>query len=273
MRSVPQNSRTKASGSGWPASEPAASRSPAAQPSVRSCSDTTAASDSAIPDASSSSRASSTEKRRSSARSSVKLPSRRSRCRPRPSAARVTNTTRRCRGSRVRKSSSDASASSECSSCRSSMTRTAGSLSDRRSESSRSTSTSLPTPTARPARAASAPPPVTPASASRTDRQNRCPSRSSRSTVDQPACSPSPASAIQERTRDVFPLPAGAETRVTAPAAASRWKSRCRRTTGSRPVRPWRSAPRIRGMTFAGPPLRGSASTVRGRALMRSVRR
>ena len=74
MRSVPQNSRTKASGSGWPASEPAASRSPAAQPSVRSCSDSTAASDSAIPDASSSSRASSTEKRRSSARSSVKLP-------------------------------------------------------------------------------------------------------------------------------------------------------------------------------------------------------
>ena len=54
VRSLPENSRTNRSGSGCPASEIAASRRPAAQPSVRSCSSATPASDSAIPDASSS---------------------------------------------------------------------------------------------------------------------------------------------------------------------------------------------------------------------------
>ena len=54
MRSLPENSAASDSGSGWPASDSAASRRPAAHPSVRPCSSAGAASDRSRPAASSS---------------------------------------------------------------------------------------------------------------------------------------------------------------------------------------------------------------------------
>ena len=92
VRSLPENSLTKHSGSGCSASEIAASRSPAAQPSVRSCSSATPASERATPASLSSSRVSSRENRRAVARSSVERPATRRRCSPSPGSARVTST-------------------------------------------------------------------------------------------------------------------------------------------------------------------------------------
>ena len=62
-------------------------------------------------------------------------------------------------------------------------------------------------------------PPATPSSASTTEAQNRCPSRSSCATVAHAVRRARPASATHERSSQVFPLPAGADTIVTRPAA------------------------------------------------------
>jgi hypothetical protein len=67
-------------------------------------------------------------------------------------------------------------------------------------------------------------PAVVPRSASSTEIQNRCGSRSSRPTDTHAVLSASRASAIQDRSKDVFPLPAGADIWVTRPACKSRSK-------------------------------------------------
>ena len=57
--------------------------------------------------------------------------------------------------------------------------------------------------------------------ASRIDSQNRCGSRSFAATETHATLSVSSLSAIQDRSSDVFPLPAGAETRTTRRARPS----------------------------------------------------
>ena len=75
--------------------------------------------------------------------------------------------------------------------------------------------------------------PTAPRSASTTDSQKRCASRSSRSTDTQAVRSSRPAASIHDRSRTVLPLPAGAERRVMPPAkpAESSSKSAVRATT------------------------------------------
>ena len=138
VRSVPENSAANRSGSGCPASDNAASRNPAAHPSVRSCSIITAESGSATPAASNISRASAAVNRRSASRISVSSPSSRSRCNPSRTSCRVASTNRSCGGARITSSSSCRRASSAPSSCRSSITSQIRSSSGARSVSSRS---------------------------------------------------------------------------------------------------------------------------------------
>ena len=234
VRSLPENSAANRSGSGCPASDSAASRNPAAQPSVRSYNDPSAGSDSAIPAASNRARASVRVKRRSAARISVSSPSSRNRCRPSRRSWRVASTNRSPAGARMSSSSSWRSASAERSSCTSSITSQTRSSSPPRSVSSRST-------TAQPSRSGAAvrgrtsfDPAAVSRSAPSTDSQNRCGSRSSPCTGTHAAHAARPLSAIQERTRSVFPLPGGADTSVTRPAAPSSSKSPGRETTPAR---------------------------------------
>jgi hypothetical protein len=72
-----------------------------------------------------------------------------------------------------------------------------------------------------------------PWSASTTEIQNRCGSRSLCRTETHAAASASPASQIQERTRTVFPLPAGADIATTRAARWSRSNSARRKTIPS----------------------------------------
>ena len=66
--------------------------------------------------------------------------------------------------------------------------------------------------------------------ASATEIQNRYESRSSPRTSTHPALSARPASAIQDRSSTVFPLPGGADTSVTRAASRSRSNSAGRDT-------------------------------------------
>ena len=138
VRSLPENSAASRSGSGCPASDSAASRSPAAHPSVRSTS--SAGSGRSTPAAANSSRASATVNRRSGSRTSARPPSSRSRCRPSRTSCRVASTNRSSGGARRISSSSCCSASGP-SSCTSSTTSHNWSSSGARSASSRSTIT------------------------------------------------------------------------------------------------------------------------------------
>jgi hypothetical protein len=113
VRSVPENSAANRSGSGCPASDSAASRSPAAQPSVRPCNRASASSGSSTPAASNSARASARLNRRSATRISVSSPSSRSRCSPTRRSCRAARTNRSSRGARNSKSSSWGSTSCE----------------------------------------------------------------------------------------------------------------------------------------------------------------
>ena len=255
MRSLPPNSAAKRSGSGCPASDSAASRSPAAQPSVRLYSKSSAESDNATPAASSSARASVRLNRRSSARISVSSPARRSRCKPSRRSWRVTRTNRRAAGARMISSSSWRSASAEPSSCRSSITSQTCSSSAARSSSSRST-------TVQPSRSGAAVSPRTsgaPGAVSRnaptTGIHSRCGSRTSPGTETQAARPARPVAAIQDRSRIVFPLPGGADTCTTRRARASRSKSPGRDTTPSR----------IPGASAASDRTAGSTAALLGR--------
>jgi FAD/FMN-containing dehydrogenase len=71
-------------------------------------------------------------------------------------------------------------------------------------------------------------------SAASTDSQNRCGSRSPRPAGTHAARSSRPAALIQDRSSAVFPLPGGADTKVTC-AAPSRPNSRGRETTPPAP--------------------------------------
>ena len=192
MRSLPENSDTNRSGSECSASEIAARRSPAAQPSVRSCSNATPASESVMPVALSSCRVSSGEKRRSESRSSVSRPASRRRCRPSPGSSRVPSSTRSSNGSRVRNSSSQRSASADSSSWRSSITSTARPSSKSKLDSSCSTR-ALPRKLGDGLTRSTNPSPATPANASITESQNRCASCSPRSTDTHATRSPRPS--------------------------------------------------------------------------------
>lgn len=97
-----------------------------------------------------------------------------------------------------------------------------------RSFSSRSTIAQPSRPGAAVTGSTSADPGPVPRSASATDTQNRCGSRSSRCTATHPARSARPDSLIQDRSSTVFPLPAGAETSVTRLARSSRPNNRGR---------------------------------------------
>ena len=122
-------------------------------------------------------------------------------------------------------------------------------------------------------------PSAIPSSASITEAQKRCPSRSSCATVVHAVRCARPASATQERSSQVFPLPAGADTIVTRPArgepleevaprdqrlvAAARARSRRPREAAS--------APGNSGTTSAPPPAtigRDPASRIRRRCEM-----
>ena len=122
---------------------------------------------------------------------------------------------------------------------------------------------------------ASASPRANGVSASSTDRQNRRSSCSSCRTVTEPACAPRPASAIQERSREVFPLARPARRRRSrrvprqaarrAPAAGpigSRAGPRFATPTG--PLAAW-----ISGTTVA-PASTGAARTARELGAMSS---
>ena len=234
VRSLPENSAANRSGSGCPASDSAASRSPAAQPSVRSYSCSRAGPDSSIPTVSNIARASPRVKRRSAARISVSSPASRNRCRPSRRSWRVARTNLSPAGARITSSSNWRSASAERSSCRSSITSQTRSSSEARSASSHST-------TSQPSRSGAAirgrtsfDPAAVSRSAPSTESQNRCGSRSSPCTGTHAASPARFASAIQEASRSVFPLPAGADTSVTRPAPSSRAKSPGRETSPSR---------------------------------------
>ena len=69
----------------------------------------------------------------------------------------------------------------------------------------------------------SADPAVVWRSASSTDSQNRCGSRSSPPAGTYATLSARPAAAIHDRNRTVLPLPGGAETTVTRCEAPGRW--------------------------------------------------
>ena len=135
VRSVPENLGASRPGSGCPASDSAASRSPAAHPSVRSTSG--AGSGRSTPAAANSSAASATVNRRSGSRISASSPSSRSRCSPSRTSCRVASTNRSPGGARMISSSSCRSASGP-SSCTSSTTSHNWSSSGARSASSRS---------------------------------------------------------------------------------------------------------------------------------------
>ena len=201
----------------------AASRTPAGHPSVRSCTDCSPRSDTLIPVASRSARVSSSEKRRSGARSSASSPASRRRCRPSAGSSRVASTTRSPAGRRVTSISNHASASSEASSCRSSITRSSGSWSRSSSPRSRST-TGAPAKRGVGLTRSTTSSPAAVASASITWSQNRCASRSPRSTVTQATAGSVPAA--QARKSTVLPLPAGAQTRLTVPAGTADRRSK-----------------------------------------------
>ena len=114
--------------------------------------------------------------------------------------------------------SSQPSASAERSSCKSSTTSTTGRSTAARSASSRSTTASPRKLGEGATRSTDA---ATPASASITDSQKRCASRSPRSTETHPSDSSRPPSSTHERTRTDFPLPAGAHTSATPPEPAA----------------------------------------------------
>ncbi len=114
-------------------------RSPAAHPSVRSCSSSSAESPTGTPAAANRARASSSEKLRSSARISLTSPSSRKRGNPSRRSRRVTSTNRSSAGERINRSLSWRSASPERSSWRSSSTNHSGPSIAARSVSRRST--------------------------------------------------------------------------------------------------------------------------------------
>ncbi len=234
MRSLPPNSAAKRSGSGCPARDSAASRSPAAQPSVRSYSSASAESDNGTPTASSSARASVVLNRRPAVRISVSSPARRSRCRPSRRSWRVTRTNRKAGGARMISSSSWRSASGEHNSCRSSMTSQTRSSSEARSSSSRSTGCQPSRSGAAVSPRTSADPTAVSRSAPVTETHSRCGSRSSAGTVTQAAHPARPDSVIQDRSKTVLPLPGGADTCTTRCASVSRWNRPGRETTPSR---------------------------------------
>ena len=125
--SVPENSATKRSGSGWPLREITARRRPAAQPSVRRCNATAPASDKLMPDAASSSRVSRSVNRRSSARISETSSASLSRCSLIGGSRRDDNTRRAELGRLASRCSSCVTASADLSSWRSSTISTTGS--------------------------------------------------------------------------------------------------------------------------------------------------
>ena len=176
----------KSRGSGWCCSETAARRSAAAQPSVRRQSVARSSGASAMPSASNRAPASSSEKARSAARISVRLPSRRRRPSPIGGSARVTITSRSAGGGK-RTSRSRSSWTASMTSWKSSSTRTTGCSRRRRarrrapaapgpSSSARAGSPRAPRPRRRPSPRASA---------SRTARQKRRRSASSASSDSQ----------------------------------------------------------------------------------------
>ena len=133
--------------------------------------------------ASSSSRASSSEKRRSAAAQLVQLAREPQPMQPEPRAPRAWPARRAAAAAAGRGTArATARASAEHSSCRSSITSTTGSSSDRSSDSSRSTTASPWKAGDGLTRSTSPSPPTAPDSASTTDSQNRCASRSPRST-------------------------------------------------------------------------------------------
>jgi hypothetical protein len=138
-------------------------------------------------------------------------------------SCRVASTNRSCGGARLTSSSSCRHAWSEPSSCRSSSTSHSRSRTGTRSLSNRSA-------IAQPSRSGAAvngrtraDPETVWRSASSTDSHNRCGSRSSRATCTHAAYSVRPVSSIQDRSRTVFPLPAGADTTVTRTASRPPW--------------------------------------------------
>jgi hypothetical protein len=230
VRSVPENPAANRPGSGCPASDSAASRSPAAQPSVRSCSTARVGSSSSTPAPANSSPASATVNFKSPARISVSPPSSRSRCSPSRTSCRAAKTNRSSAGARMISSCSCRSAPGS-SSCTSSITSHSRSSSTARSLSSPSASAHPSSSGAGDtARTSPAPGPVR-RSAPNTDSQNRCGSRSSRPAVTHATRPASPAPAIHDRSNTVFPLPAGAHTTVTRADDPSRPNSDTRGTT------------------------------------------
>ena len=236
VRSLPENSAASRSGSGCPVSDSAASRSPAAHPSVRSYSNASAGSASSTAAPRNSLRASSNVNRRSSVRNSVSSPSSRSRCNPSRTSCRVARTNRSSCGPRITSNSSWRSASSESSSCTSSITSQTRSSSGARSLISRSAIAHPSMSGAAVSGRTSADPGSARLSAPSTASQNLCGSRSSRPTATDATRPLGAASAIHDRSKTVFPLPGGADTTVTRAGAPSRASSPGRDTT--RPA-PW----------------------------------
>ena len=87
--------------------------------------------------------------------------------------------------------------------------------------------------------------------AASTDSQNRCRSCSARPTGTHAAQFAAPAWLIQDRSSTVFPLPGGADTRVTRAEAPSRPTSRGRETIASAPGRAAPPEPTADPTTYA----------------------
>jgi hypothetical protein len=119
----------------------------------------------------------------------------------------VARTNRSSGSARITRSSSCRCASAERSSCTSSMTSQVRSSSGARSFSSRS---AIAQPS-RPGAADSGRTSFAPGSASATETQNRCGPRFSSCTETHATLSARPASPIQQRSRNAFPLPGGAD--------------------------------------------------------------
>ena len=125
-RSSPARSATNRPGWGCSRSDRAASRSPAAQPSVRRHSVSSSAPDSSTPWSASSAAVSSSEKARSASRTSVSWPATRSRCRASGGSARLATTRRSWAGACRSRNRSWPITAGPPASCRSSRISTTG---------------------------------------------------------------------------------------------------------------------------------------------------
>src|SRR5512132_3700928 len=232
-RSSPARSATNRPGWDWPRMDRAASRSPAAQPSVRRHSVSSSSPDSATPWSASSAAVSSRVKARSASRISLSCPATRSRCRASGGSERVATTRRSCEGACRSRNRSWPTTAWPVASCRSSRISTTGRRSSNRPATKACRNPSpISTCGLRPASSPSGGTTSAPRSAASTCAQNCGGWWSPGPTRTQATGPGGRAPVVQEVISRVLPYPAGAASRVSGPRvpSSSSPNNRCRAT-------------------------------------------